>query len=146
MSAPVMAEEESSSLCADFMKFQEVLKAQRKNDDIIINLINSTIPSIESLRKKVNLKSECLQIQSDLDVSHRKRENQIKTCIAYQAKHVEQWKLAKENADPSDNMEQVKQYSSAQRKLRVLQNEMGVEEIVQERTKKALHERCREFF
>ena len=52
-----------------------------------------------------------------LDVSHQKREAQIRTCISYQAKKVERLKAAKENAHPDNNLEQTREFSNAQRKV-----------------------------
>ena len=46
--------------------FQELLKTQRINDDKIINLINSTLPSIQSFKKDVDFSQKCQQIQKEV--------------------------------------------------------------------------------
>jgi len=46
-----------------------LLDRQRKNDDIIINLINSTIPSIESFRKETNIQEKCKEIKENVSTA-----------------------------------------------------------------------------
>ncbi|KAF6020647.1 hypothetical protein EB796_021045 [Bugula neritina] len=148
MSASINPEKENQNveLCSDYMKFQDLLDRQRKNDDIIINLINSTIPSIESFRKETNIQEKCKEIKENLDKSHKAREEAIKKCISYHAENTERLRKAKDVSDSSNERQARKAFSNAQIKLRSLQSELGVEEIVQERTRKVLHERCRAFF
>lgn len=129
--------------CTDFLQFQEALKKMRDLDDKIIYALNTSLPT-ESFKGQVDSEKTCRDLYSKLQVGHQQREDAIKRCILVAAESVKQLKETRET-NP-DNFEADKKFKSEQRKLRVLQSELNVEDIVKERSYKAFNERCRTFF
>lgn len=61
------------------LRFKETLKNMRKVDDIIVNTINTVIPT-DSFHP--NGEAACKELHEQLQDGNRKRENTIRDCIA----------------------------------------------------------------
>ncbi|XP_016955825.1 protein MIX23 [Drosophila biarmipes] len=131
-----------AALCLDFLGFQEALKKMRDVDDKIIYALNA-LPT-ESFKGQVNSESTCRDLYSKLQQSHLSRQDSIRSCITISANNLRQLKEKRE-AQP-DDVEADSQFKAEQRKLRVLQAELNVEDIIKERSYKAFNERCRSYF
>ncbi|XP_061391708.1 protein MIX23 [Musca vetustissima] len=129
--------------CHDFLGFQEALKKMRDIDDKIIYTLNSSLPT-ESFKGQVNSEQTCRDLYDKLKVGHKQREEAIRGCIMVSADTLKTLREQRE-ANP-DDVDVNKKFKSEQRKLRVLQSELNVEDIVKDRSYKAFNERCRVFF
>ncbi|XP_067141142.1 protein MIX23 [Centruroides vittatus] len=129
--------------CDDFLAFQELLKKMRRIDDNIIHALNTTIPT-DSFTAKGNVTDQCKDLYKQLLQSYDKREQAIKTCITQSSEDVRSLK-EKRTTDP-DSIPLLKQLRKEQTKLRLMQNELNVEEVVKDRTLKVFYERCRSFY
>lgn len=119
--------------------FQEALKKMRDIDDKIIYALNS-IPT-ESFRSEVSSEATCKELYTNLTKGHSDREKAIKECILVSANKLQ---TLKANGEAGDHRAD-RDFKTEQRKLRVLQSELNVEDIVKERSYKAFNERCRTF-
>ncbi|XP_062535585.1 protein MIX23-like, partial [Armigeres subalbatus] len=90
-----------------------------------------------------NPESKCRELHKQLEVGHGNRQEAIKKCILVCADSVKQLKEKRE--DNRDDVALNKQFKTEQRKLRLLQAELSVEDIIRERTQKTFRERCRLF-
>ncbi|KAJ8375543.1 hypothetical protein SKAU_G00061230 [Synaphobranchus kaupii] len=126
--------------CEDFSMFQEVLKLMRTIDDRIVHALNTTVPTA-SFKGKVDATQTCKELYKSLIEAHSSRDIAIKTCIAQTSGVVSQ--LSEERARDSDNLSLIKQLRKAQTKLKLMQSELNVEEVVNDRTLKVFSERCR---
>ncbi|XP_026322268.1 coiled-coil domain-containing protein 58 [Hyposmocoma kahamanoa] len=133
----------ASFLCPDFLEFQDVLKKMRILDDKIVYALNTSIPT-ESFQTKINATEACQDLYSQIQKGHADRENVIKHCITVTAEAVKNLKAAK--AQNSDDFEVLKNLKSEQRKLRLLQTELSVEEVIREKTTKLFTEKCRSYY
>uniref|UniRef100_A0A182KGB9 Protein MIX23 n=1 Tax=Anopheles christyi TaxID=43041 RepID=A0A182KGB9_9DIPT len=129
--------------CADFSQFQEQLKKMRDLDDKIIYALNTTIPT-ESFKGQVDAEAKCRDLHGQLESGYSHRQEAIKKCIVVSADTVKTLKDKRE--DNKDDVSLNKQFKTEQRKLRLLQAELSVEDIIRERTQKTFRERCRLFF
>ncbi|XP_030372583.1 coiled-coil domain-containing protein 58 [Scaptodrosophila lebanonensis] len=128
--------------CFDFLGFQEALKKMRDVDDKIIYALNA-LPT-ESFKGQINSGSTCKDLYAKLEQSHTTRHAAITNCITLSAT---QLKALREQHDAQPNdVETDQKFKAEQRKLRVLQAELNVEDIIKERSYKAFNERCRTFF
>ncbi|CAK1598827.1 unnamed protein product [Parnassius mnemosyne] len=130
-------------ICPDFLEFQDILKKMRVMDDKIVYALNTSIPT-ESFRTKVNPSSACQELYIQIQESHKERENVIKNCIVVTADSVKKLRAAKDGKP--DDFEVLKNLKSEQRKLRLLQTELSVEEVIKEKTSKLFNEKCRSYF
>ncbi|XP_017071420.1 protein MIX23 [Drosophila eugracilis] len=131
-----------AALCMDFLGFQEALKKMRDVDDKIIYALNA-LPT-ESFKGQVNSESTCRDLYSKLQQSHLSRQDSIRSCITISANNLKQLREKRE-AHP-DDVDTDSQFKAEQRKLRVLQAELNVEDIIKERSYKTFNERCRSYF
>lgn len=127
--------------CGDFSEFQEALKNMRKIDDIIINTINTVIPT-DSFHPDGT--SACKDLHAQISDGNNKRENVIKSCITLTAARVRQLREKRESEVNDFNL--AKNLRAEQTKLRMLQVELSVEDLVKQRTAKVFNERCRQYF
>ncbi|VVD01628.1 protein MIX23 [Leptidea sinapis] len=130
-------------ICPDFSEFQDILKKMRVIDDKIVYSLNTSIPT-ESFRSKVDATSSCQDLYLQIQKGHSERENFIKNCILVTANTVKTLKNMKDQMP--DNIEAIKNFKAEQRKLRLLQTELSVEEVINERTSKLFTEKCRNYF
>ncbi|XP_034243761.1 coiled-coil domain-containing protein 58 [Thrips palmi] len=129
--------------CADFQLFQANLKVMRDIDDKIINTLNSKLPTNFS-RNDVNPSTTCKELFTELSSTYAHREKVIKGCITLSANRIKLL-AGEKDADP-DNASILKDLRKEQTKLRMLQSELGVEEVVKERSLKVFQERCRAYY
>lgn len=112
-------------------------------DDKIVYALNTSIPT-ESFQSKVDATSACEDLYYQIQKGHTEREDIIKNCIMTTADSVKKLKAVKE-AQPSD-FEILKNLKAEQKKLRLLQTELSVEEVIKEKTTKLFTEKCRSYF
>jgi len=132
-----------SSICSDFNLFMETLKENRLIDDRIIYELNKTIPT-RSFAANVDVSEQCKGLADKVIATQSRRVDAIKTCIKHQA-HVTQ-KIKDEREQNPEDFKLKKQLGREQSNLRLLRQELGIEEIIQERVRKTFHERCRSYY
>uniref|UniRef100_A0A8C6VWZ4 Protein MIX23 n=1 Tax=Nothobranchius furzeri TaxID=105023 RepID=A0A8C6VWZ4_NOTFU len=118
----------------------EMLKAMRVMDDRIVHALNTTVPTA-SFSGKVDAVQTCKQLYESLMEAHQNRDRAIKACIAEKSELVGQ--LREERAKDGDNLEVIKQLRKEQTNLKLMQSELNVEEVVNDRSLKVFFERCR---
>ncbi|KAL3881358.1 hypothetical protein ACJMK2_027807 [Sinanodonta woodiana] len=126
--------------CEDFLEFQEALKKMRTLDDSIVCALNTTIPT-NSFASKVDVKQQCKLLYEQMMDAFQHRESEVKRCVAVVSSNVA--RLKEERSKDIDDIEVLKKLRKEQTKLRLMQNELGVEEVVRNRTQKVFYERCR---
>ncbi|XP_065224608.1 protein MIX23 [Planococcus citri] len=126
--------------CEDFLEFQDYLKKSRDIDDKLIYTLNASLPT-QSF--KTDLSKKCHELQDTLEANYRTRESSILRCINLATENVKQLKTKQSNN--SDDFKLAKTLKKEQNKVRLLQTELGVEEIVKNRSSKLLYERCRSY-
>ncbi|XP_041670479.1 protein MIX23 [Cheilinus undulatus] len=126
--------------CEDFSMFQEVLKVMRTIDDRIVHALNTTVPTV-SFSGKVDATQTCKQLYESMMEAHLSRDKAIKSCIAQTSEVV--GRLREERAKDSENLVLIKQLRKEQTKLKLMQSELNVEEVVNDRSLKVFKERCR---
>ncbi|XP_078486171.1 protein MIX23-like [Ciona intestinalis] len=131
------------SLCQDFSQFMEKLRENRTTDDRIIYELNTTIPTT-SFAANVNVTEKCKSLFDMVLATHSLRNQAINQCIEIQATKTKVLKDQRDK-DPEDYKVR-KQLGREQTTLRLFQQELTVENIVQERAKKAFYERCRNYY
>ncbi|KAI4482945.1 hypothetical protein M0802_013586 [Mischocyttarus mexicanus] len=129
--------------CVDFLEFQDTLKKMRQFDDKIIYKLNTTIPT-ESFKGQVNLSSRCEELFEEVQNSHIQRESAINKCLLAAKERVKHLKSQKESQ--GDNPVFIKNLRKEQTNLRLLQSELGVEEVLRNRTMNVFHDKCRGFY
>ncbi|XP_028171617.1 protein MIX23 [Ostrinia nubilalis] len=130
-------------ICSDFLEFQDNLKKMRVLDDKIVYALNTSIPT-ESFRSKVDASSACEELYSQIQKGHSDRESVIKNCIVATAETLKKLKSVKD--EKPDDFETIKNFKAEQKKLRLLQTELSVEEVIREKTTKLFAEKCRTYF
>ncbi|XP_071063038.1 protein MIX23 isoform X2 [Pseudochaenichthys georgianus] len=126
--------------CEDFSMFQEVLRVMRNIDDRIVHSLNTTVPTV-SFSGKVDASETCKQLYETMMEAHLTRDKAIKSCIAQTSEVMGQ--LREERAKDSDNLVLLRQLRKEQTKLKLMQSELNVEEVVNDRSLKVFSERCR---
>ncbi|XP_047001298.1 protein MIX23 isoform X2 [Schistocerca americana] len=121
----------------------DALKKMRTVDDKIVYMLNTSIPT-ESFKGQVDPTATCKQLYEELKSSYDTREAAIKKCITLTAERVKELKVQRESR--VDDISLLKNLRKEQTKLRLLQSELNVEEVVKERSTKVYYERCRPFF
>lgn len=126
--------------CSDFSEFQETLKNMRRIDDIIINTLNSVIPT-DSFNP--DAAKACKDLHNQLVEGNRHRKSAITKCINLSA---ERLKNFREQRDTDQSLKSRNLLRAEQTKLRMLQVELSVEDLVEERSSKVFQERCRKYY
>ncbi|VDK78745.1 unnamed protein product [Litomosoides sigmodontis] len=121
--------------CLDLLAFQDMLNKLRQMDDKILFELNTALPS-ESFSVNVDKGEKCRSIYETLLTMRTKRMNLIQRCVDKNQANIA--RLQKEKSPVGD-------IRSGQNTLRVIRSEMDVENIVNERSEKAVHDRCRNF-
>merc|ERR1719286_104025 len=119
------------------MGFQDALKRMRLIDDKIVYALNTTIPT-QSFASKVDATQQCKQLYEELENAYSSREKAIKTCITKVSGDVSKLREAK-LANP-DDVDVLKALRKEQTKLRLMQQELNVEEVVKDRSHKIFYE------
>ncbi|XP_070189639.1 protein MIX23-like isoform X2 [Littorina saxatilis] len=109
-------------------------------DDKIVYALNTSIPT-QSFEGKVDASKECKRLYEELEESYMSREKAIKKCISKVSEDVNKLRVAK-MANPDDG-DILKTLRKNQTKLRLMQVELNVEEVVKDRSLKIFYERCR---
>ncbi|XP_034717634.1 coiled-coil domain-containing protein 58 isoform X2 [Etheostoma cragini] len=112
----------------------------RAIDDRIVHSLNTTVPTV-SFSGKVDATQTCKQLYESMMEAHLTRDKAIKSCIAQTSEVVGQ--LREERAKDSENLALLKQLRKEQTKLKLMQSELNVEEVVNDRSLKIFSERCR---
>ncbi|XP_012148362.1 coiled-coil domain-containing 58 isoform X1 [Megachile rotundata] len=129
--------------CGDFLEFQDALQKMRQIDDKIIYMLNAIIPT-ESFKSQVDPKAQCKELFEQIQSGHKEREMAITRCLNASKEKVQQLKAQRDNGD--DSLQLLKTLRKEQNTLRLLQSELGVEEIVKKRTVDVYQEKCRSFY
>lgn len=129
--------------CQDIIGLQEHLKRLRSVDDSIILNLNTTVLTT-SFQKDIeqNIKN-CKALHEQLNQAYESRNKIINICLADADAKVAQLIEAKQQ-NYSDLTVQ-KELKRQQTKQRMIRKEVTVEEIIQDRSLKALQERCRRY-
>ncbi|XP_003941700.1 protein MIX23 isoform X2 [Saimiri boliviensis] len=129
--------------CEEFAEFQELLKVMRTIDDRIVHELNTTVPTA-SFVGKIDASQTCKQLYESLMAAHASRDRVIKNCIAQTSEVVKN--LREEREKNLDDLTLLKQLRKEQTKLKWMQSELNVEEVVNDRSWKVFNERCRIHF
>ncbi|XP_027621702.1 coiled-coil domain-containing protein 58 isoform X1 [Tupaia chinensis] len=142
--------------CEEFAEFQiwklevqdqgvirELLKVMRTIDDRIVHELNTTVPTA-SFAGKIDASQTCKQLYESLMAAHASRDRVIKNCIAQTSAVVKS--LREEREKNLDDLALLKQLRKEQTKLKWMQSELNVEEVVNDRSWKVFNERCRIHF
>ncbi|KAJ7394223.1 Coiled-coil domain-containing protein 58 [Desmophyllum pertusum] len=129
--------------CEDFGEFKEALKVLRLIDDKIIYQLNKSIPT-DSFAREINAEHKCRELYNELLAGYKTRDQAIKKCITLVSENTKQ--LRETNDKRPDDFQVMKDLRKEQTKLRLMQSELSVEEIIQQRTVKAFNERCWKYF
>lgn len=119
------------------------MKKLRDIDDKLIYALNIALPtsSIKS-RTESDPGKTCSDLHKKIIESHLSRGQFISSCIQRTADEIK----AMKKDDSEGNYDEERKLNTLQRKLRVLQTEEGVEQIVIEKSMKNFKERCRDYY
>ncbi|XP_020763788.1 protein MIX23 isoform X2 [Odocoileus virginianus] len=109
----------------------ELLKVMRTIDDRIVHELNTTVPTA-SFAGKIDASQTCKQLYESLMEAHASRDRVIKNCIAQTSSVVKQ--LREEREKNLDDLTLLKQLRKEQTKLKWMQSELNVEEVVNDRS------------
>uniref|UniRef100_A0A915PTC2 Protein MIX23 n=1 Tax=Setaria digitata TaxID=48799 RepID=A0A915PTC2_9BILA len=121
--------------CLDLLAFQDMLDKLRQIDDKILFELNTALPS-KSFSANVDKSENCHSVYKKLLTMRVKRMNLIQRCVDENQANIAR---LREEKSPIGNIR------NAQNTLRVIRSEMDIEGIVNERSEKAVHDRCRTF-
>ncbi|KAJ3622576.1 hypothetical protein Zmor_004486 [Zophobas morio] len=106
--------------CKDYNVFKQSLKNLRRLDDLIVQKLNTTIPTD-------TFKNQCsIEKKRELCESFRIKVNELRT----------------QKLEDRDNDDVVEAYQSSLQKLRMLKSDLAAEQVVQERSIKVWSQRC----
>ncbi|XP_061494070.1 protein MIX23 isoform X1 [Rhineura floridana] len=135
-----MAAPSSYQNCEDFAEFQELLRVMRTIDDRIVHELNTTLPTA-SFAGKIDASQKCKELHQSLTEAHESRDRIIKSCIAQTSNVVKT--LQEERKKSLEDIALLKRLRKEQTKLKLMQSELNVEEVVNDRSWKVFNERCR---
>eukprot|EP00088_Acartia_fossae_P018577 TRINITY_DN20735_c0_g1_i1.p1 TRINITY_DN20735_c0_g1~~TRINITY_DN20735_c0_g1_i1.p1 ORF type:complete len:135 (+),score=25.90 TRINITY_DN20735_c0_g1_i1:37-441(+) len=127
--------------CTDFLAFQKALKQLKDIDDKIIYALNLSTPTESIKARGVNPQENCKNLQEQLEKNYSEREEKIKNCLVVWGDEVKRHKTALDSGD----INAASQLKKSQYSLRILKNELNVEEIIRDRSRVVFNEKCREF-
>nr|XP_053653965.1 protein MIX23-like isoform X1 [Cherax quadricarinatus] len=122
---------------------KDTLQAMRAIDDKIIYELNIATPT-QSFRNEVDPRNHCKSLYDQLNNTYEHRGSLIATCLSES-----KMKLRDIQAEASAKMDDpciMRRLRTEQSKIRELQNEVTIEEIIRERSFKVFEERCRQFY
>ncbi|XP_045137728.1 protein MIX23-like [Portunus trituberculatus] len=121
----------------------DTLRAMRTIDDKIIYELNLATPT-QSFRSAVDPRTHCQELYTQLNKMYSERGSLISQCEdeARGKLRAMQGQLASKRDDPAF----MRKLRSEQSKVRELQNETTIEEIIRERSLKVFEEKCRHFY
>ncbi|XP_046854794.1 protein MIX23-like [Xenia sp. Carnegie-2017] len=125
--------------CEDFTEFKEALKILRSVDDKIIYVLNKSVPTL-SFTAEINAEVKCKELHEELIKAYTSRQNIIKRCISEVSSNVRNLQ-SKRNCGDEDN-EVLNHLRNEQTKLRLMQSELNVEDVIKQRSLKVFKEKC----
>jgi hypothetical protein len=132
-----------SSICEDIGEFLDLLKQMRVVDDKIVYALNTSIPT-QSFATTVDASAKCQDLFQKLEHSHAEREQSLQKCLNITVGNVQSLR-EKRNGAPND-ISVLQTLRREQHKLRELQTQVNVEEVIRGRTMKIFTERCRSYY
>ncbi|KAK7083159.1 Coiled-coil domain-containing protein 58 [Halocaridina rubra] len=129
-----------TSACEDIA---DTLRLMRSIDDKIVYQLNLATPT-QSFRGVVDPANHCKGLYDQLNDTYLERGSLIEKCLNESREVIRSVKTEVESKrnDPS----LLRKLRTEQNRMRDLQNELIVEEIVRERSLKVFEERCRQFY
>ena len=128
--------------CRNLFEFKEALLAWRKFDDVIIYRLNTSLPIRALKEDELDRARQCKELYADLESNHAARKTAISECLKENEKIIHELAQQKTTGDSKANQEMRKEMT----KLRLIQGELGVEDVIKSRTMKVFHERCWSFY
>ncbi|XP_003389534.1 PREDICTED: coiled-coil domain-containing protein 58-like [Amphimedon queenslandica] len=139
-----MADPSSSVFpCGEFSEFKEALEAARKVDDGIIYRLNTSIPTL-SFKNEISATEKCKGLYEEVNTVHATRRTGIQSCIEYTSTKIGALRSRRDQEPSNDKV--MKDLRNEQTKLRLMKNELTVEDIARDRTMKVFKERCWQSF
>ena len=117
---------------------QNALRESRGIDDKILYALNNSIPTA-SFRGQVDAAEKCKGLWENIESVYSRREEAIKKCVSFNQAKMNRLRSEDQREDRS-------KIRATQTTLRMLSNELLVEEVVRKRTLTAFHEKCRDHF
>lgn len=131
------------TICHNIQGFQEYLKRLRTVDDSIILNLNTTILT-SSFQKDIEQNiSNCTRFHNQLKEAYETRNKLIQSCLSDADTKLNALKETKKQNESDIRVQ--KELRREQTRQRMIQKELTVEEIIQDRSLKALQERCRQY-
>lgn len=112
-------------------------------DDKIIYMLNTTIPT-DSFKGQVDATSKCKDLYEQIRQTYSERERAITKCLHASKEKVKQLKSQRESENGSLSV--IKVLRAEQNRLRLLQAELNVEDVIKTRTEQIFYEKCRTFY
>lgn len=125
------------------MQFEEALKQLRINDDKVTYELNSIIPT-QSFQANVDMKQQCKSMYEKMSKIYDARDKAVTRCVKQVKEEVAELITMREK--DRDDEKVLTQLRHAQTKLRLMQRELQVEEIIKGRSLKTFYERCRNVY
>ncbi|KAJ6658278.1 hypothetical protein lerEdw1_020550, partial [Lerista edwardsae] len=116
-----------------FFSQQELLRVMRTIDDRIVHELNTTVPTA-SFAGQVDASQTCKGLYQSVNLTeaHGSRDRIIKNCIAQTSNVVKT--LQEERKKSLDDVVLLKKLRKEQTKLKLMQSELNVEEVVNDRS------------
>ncbi|KAL4233392.1 Coiled-coil domain-containing protein 58 [Mactra antiquata] len=143
MAASMESDAVFSCPCDDIMQFEDALKKSRVKDDKIINELNEILPT-QSFEQKYNPTQQCKSLYEQMTVLYNGRENAIKKCVKETATEVDKWRARR--LQDRDDQEAINMLRKSQTNFRLIERELGIEQIIKDRSFKTFYERCRNYY
>nr|XP_045602914.1 protein MIX23-like isoform X1 [Procambarus clarkii] len=122
----------------------DTLQAMRAIDDKIIYELNVATPT-QSFRNEVDPSIHCKSLYDQiLNKIYDQRDSMIETCLSESKMKLRSIQL--EASHKLDDPRILRRLRTEQSKIRELQNEVTIEEIIRERSLKVFEERCRQYY
>ena len=115
----------------------------RAIDDKIIYELNDAIPT-DYFAKNLDITEKCKSFYEQLNDSHEQRHTIINKCMKETSDRVNHRK--QEQQKDIDNHSLTRNLRNEQKKLRLVQQEVSIEEVIKDRTIKTYYERCRNVY
>ena len=128
------------SLCEDYQQFQRTLKRLRDVDDKIAYALNLSTPTASMVARGADPGARCAQLRSQLLECHEARRQLVGGCV--ELLQTELAGLRAEQREGAANLRQ--QILGKQQRLRMVEAELGVEQIITARTEAAFKAKCGE--
>jgi len=119
--------------CEDFLMFQRALKQLRECDDKIIYALNMSTPTVSMRARGGDPEQNCKLLQNELEQNYSRREERITACVSELSERLTDMKNKGENFRPLQN------------NIRLMKNELNVEEIIRDQSRKMFDRKCKEY-